>query len=119
MTDVQMRRDLLVLEDFISSDFCRMLINAYEEGMASGRLSPRGTCVRDLSLSLVVTGDPGLAKRAKGIRDAVGKLLSNHFAIPGIFADYTAFKCEYEDGVVPLHADNATAAGQPNHTYWR
>jgi len=119
VTDVQMRRDLLVLEGFISPESCRTLIDAYEEGIITGRISPRGTGVRDLSLSLVVTGDPGLGKWARGIRDAVGNLLSTHFDLPGIFADYSAFKCEYEGGAHPLHADNVTAAGQPNHTYWR
>jgi hypothetical protein len=114
-----MRQDLMIIEGFISPGSCRVLIAAYEKGMAMGRIRPRGTCVRDLSLSLVVTGDPGLDKWARSLRDTLGKRLSSQFDLPGIFADYTAFKCEYEGGAHPPHADNVTAAGEPNHTYWR
>jgi hypothetical protein len=115
----QIRRDLLILEDFISPASCRQLVDAYKEGVASARISPRGTNVRDLSLSLVVADDPGMSRWARDIRDRVAVLLADHLDLPGLLADYTAFKCEHVGGAHPLHADNVTASGQPNHTYWR
>jgi hypothetical protein len=119
MLQTQPPRDLLVLESFISPDDCHKLIDAYDKGIASGRITPRGTNVRDLSLSLVVADHAGLSEWARKVRDRIGHLLADHLDLPGLFADYTAFKCEHEGGAHVLHADNVTASGQPNHTYWR
>ena len=119
MPQAQPRRDLLVLDNFISPEACHELIDAYDNGIASGRITPRGTNVRDLSLSLVVADQPRLSEWARRVRDRIGQLLADHLDLPGLFADYTAFKCEHEGGTHVLHADNVTAAGEPNHTYWR
>jgi 2-oxoglutarate-Fe(II)-dependent oxygenase superfamily protein len=112
-------KNLLIIDDFVQPERCRDLVAAYEQGMASGRLNPRGALVRDLYLCLVVAGDPGLAAWASKLRDSVGNLLSAHLGLHGLHPEYTAYKCVYAGGAQPLHADNVTAKGKPNHTYWR
>jgi 2OG-Fe(II) oxygenase superfamily len=119
MAQIRKRQGLLVLPGFIAPEYCHKLIDVYEEGTASARIRARGTNVRDISLSLVVAHDHELSDWARDVRDAVGNLLADHFDLPGLFADYTAFKCEYKGGGHRLHADNATPSGDPNHTYWR
>jgi hypothetical protein len=112
-------KNVLIIEDYVRLERCRELVAAYERGMVSGRLNPRGTVVRDLYLSLVVAQDPGLAVWARELRDSIGTLLSAHLGLSGLHPDYTAYKCTYPGGVQPLHADNVTAKGEANHTYWR
>jgi predicted 2-oxoglutarate/Fe(II)-dependent dioxygenase YbiX len=103
----------------LAPEYCRALIHLYEEGVVSGRVRARGTNVRDVSLSVVLGDNPQLSAWGRAFRDSVAQLLGFHFNLPGLFADYTAFKCEYEGGAHAPHADNVTSSGQPNHTHWR
>jgi hypothetical protein len=112
-------RDLLIRENFVPPAFCRRLIAAYEDGVAFGRLQPRGIEVRDLPLSVVTANDRELRQWTRRVCSSVGDLLADEFGLPGLFADYSAFKCEHEGGAHSRHADNVTATGEPNHTYWR
>jgi hypothetical protein len=112
-------RDLVIRENFVPPTYCRRLIAAYEDGLASGRLHPRGIQVRDLPLSVVTANDRELRQWTRRVCSSVGDLLAEEFDLPGLFADYSAFKCEHEGGAHSRHADNVTATGEPNHTYWR
>lgn len=97
--------DPLTAPEFLPAAACRSLRAAYDAGLRSGRLKPRGTDVTDVALS-VVTADPV----AKSLPGRIAAALRDHFpTLPPLRLDYIAYTRMTAGGRHERHADNGRA----------
>jgi len=118
----ELNKNILVLENIISPGDCQRLVDVYNHGLAMRAFEPGGADCQDTPLRKVLNGKFVLPSEEldpvdlRAILETVGRRLEDHFGLPRLYPDYTAYTTVLEGGSHILHADAVKLDGTPNHT---